>query len=71
MIITENFLDFGNKLGYPQGEMALGDSNWYSLAMKRSTCTCRSTKKVGILTFFNENYQLSVCLYHDYYNKIS
>ena len=36
--------------------------------MKRSTCTCRSTKKVGIPTFFNENYQLSVCLYDDYYS---
>ena len=71
MIIKENFLYFGNKLGYPQGEMASGDSNWYSLAMKRSTCTCRSPKKVGIPTFFNENYQLSVCLYDDYYNKIS
>ena len=68
MIITENFLDFGNKLGYPQGEMASGNSNWYSLAMKRSTCTCRSPKKVGIPTFFNENYQLSVCLYDDYYS---
>ena len=63
MIITENFLDFDNKLRYPQGEIASGDSNCYSLAMKRSTCTFRTPKQVGIPTFLNENYQLSVCLY--------
>ena len=69
MIITETFLGFGNKLGYPQGEMASGDSNYYSLAMRRSFCTCKSPKQVGIPTFFNENYKSLVYLYDDYYRK--
>ena len=69
MIITENFLDFDNKLRYPQGEITSGDSNCYSMAMIKSTCTCKSPEKVGIQTFFKKNYQWLVFLHDDYYKK--
>ena len=62
MIITENFLDFDDKYRYPQGDMASGDSNCYSLAIEDQPVHAEPLNRWGYQHFLMKiiNYQ-SVC----------